>query len=89
MMKVVSILISVKSNLLDKLIGIWNNNDFIVGVMSNAATEENYQRVIGFIENESQRPADITAFSASLDFAIDDNGEYVVGADGLYVRQDA
>ncbi len=87
MQKVVITLTDLKKELIDKLMGIWDNADFIIGVVSNAETEDNFRKILNFIENESQSPSDITAYSVALDYETDNNGEYIIGEDGFYVRK--
>ncbi len=41
---------SVKRHLFEKLREFHNDKDFVVGVMSNVDTDENYQRIIDFID---------------------------------------
>ncbi len=80
-------LTSIKKELIDKLIDIWDNKDFIVGVICNAETDDNFKKVLSFIENESKDPSDILAFALATGFETDSNGEYVIGEDGFYVRK--
>ena len=42
---------SIKKKLFDKLKEFYPDRDFVLGVISNARTEENYQRIIDFIDN--------------------------------------
>ncbi len=78
---------SVEKELIDRLIEIYDDKDFILGVLSCAETDDDFRKVLDFIENESQSPSDITAYSVALDYETDANGEYVIGEDGFYVRK--
>ena len=61
-----------KEKLVNYLKEIWNDKDFIVGVISNAATEENFEKIIRFIDysKEHDEPFtsdDIVALSVVVD----------------------
>lgn len=61
---------SIKRQLFEKLRGFYNDRDFVVGVMSNVDTEENYQRIIDFIDTgESVSIESIIALSVLLNDA--------------------
>lgn len=41
---------SIKRQLFEKLREFYNDRDFVLGVMSNVDTDENYQKIIDFID---------------------------------------
>lgn len=59
---------SVKRQLFDKLKEFYPDRDFVLGVISNAQTEENYQRIIDFMDKGEGVTVDsILALSLLLD----------------------
>lgn len=60
----------IKRKLFDKLKEFHNDKDFVLGVISNVDTNENYQRIIDFIDNgEDVSIESIIALSVLLDDA--------------------
>lgn len=61
---------SVKRKLFDKLKDFYADRDFVLGVMSNVDTEENYQKIIDFMDaDEDVTVENIIALSVILDDA--------------------
>lgn len=61
---------SIKRQLFEKLREFYNDRDFVVGVMSNVDTDENYRKIIDFIDaGESVSAESIIALSVLLDDA--------------------
>lgn len=61
---------SIKRQLFEKLREFYNDRDFVLGVMSNVDTDENYQKIIDFIDaGESVSVESIIALSVLLDDA--------------------
>lgn len=61
---------SFKRQLFEKLREFHNDKDFVVGVMSNVDTDENYKKIIDFIDaGESVSVESIIALSVLLDDA--------------------
>lgn len=59
---------SIKRKLFDKLKEFYNDKDFVIGVISNVDTDENYQKIIDFIdEGEGVTVESIIALSVLLD----------------------
>ncbi len=59
---------SVKRNLFEKLKAFYPDKDFVLGVISNVDTEENYQHIIDFMDTEENVTAEsIIALSMLLD----------------------
>jgi hypothetical protein len=59
---------SVKRQLFEKLKGFYPDRDFVLGTISNAKTEENYQQIIDFIDKgEGVTVESIIALSLLLD----------------------
>ncbi len=42
---------NIKRKLFDKLKDFYSNRDFVLGVISTVDTDENYQKIIDFIDN--------------------------------------
>lgn len=61
---------STKRKLFDKLKAFHPDKDFVIGVMSNVDTDENYQAIIDFMDNEEDVSVEsIIAMSVLLDDA--------------------
>lgn len=59
---------SIKRKLFDKLKEFYNDKDFVIGVISNVDTDENYQKIIDFIDGgEGVTVESIIALSVLLD----------------------
>ena len=59
---------NIKRELFEKLKKISNDKDFVVGVISNAGTYENYQELINFIDRgENVTVENLIALSILLD----------------------
>lgn len=59
---------NIKRELFNKLKSFYPDKDFVVGVISNVDTDENYQKIIDFIDNgEGVSVESIIALSALLD----------------------
>lgn len=65
---------SIKRQLFEKLRELYNDKDFVVGVISNAGTEENYRKIIDFIDaGESVSVESVIALSVLPDDAAEKN----------------
>lgn len=64
---------STKRELFDKLRSFHNDKDFVLGVISNAEIEENFQRIIDFMDNNEEDVSveNIIALSLMLGKGID------------------
>lgn len=63
---------SVKRNLFDKLKAFHPDKDFVLGVISNVDTDENYQHIIDFMDKgEDVTVENIIALSVLLDDVTD------------------
>lgn len=61
---------STKRKLFERLKEIYPDKDFVIGVISNAGTNENYQKIIDFIDKgEDVSVESIIALSILLDDA--------------------
>ena len=59
---------SIKRKLFDKLRAFYPDKDFVLGVISNAGTDENYQQIIDFMDKGEGVSVDsIIALSLLLD----------------------
>lgn len=59
---------NIKRKLFDKLKAIHPDKDFVLGVVSNAKTDDNYQAIIDFIDKGDEVTVDnIIALSILLD----------------------
>ena len=68
-------ILSVKRKLFEKLKEIYPDRDFVVGVISNVDTDENYQKIIDFIDKgEDVSVESIIALSILLDDASEKTG---------------
>lgn len=62
---------TIKRQLFDRLRAFYNDKDFVVGVISIAAAEENYQKILDFMDTEEDISAEsIIALSVLLDHAV-------------------
>lgn len=68
-------ILSVKRKLFEKLKEFYPDRDFVVGVISNVDTDENYQKIIDFIDKgEDVSVESIIALSVLLDDASEKTG---------------
>lgn len=59
---------NIERKLFEELKEFYPDKDFVLGVISNAGTDENYQRIIDFMDNEEDVCVDsILALSLLLD----------------------
>lgn len=55
-------------NVLDRLKGIWNDEDFLVGTMLELNTETKLQKMLKFlIETETNNSDDVISYSIKID----------------------
>lgn len=60
----------IRTELFNKLCSIYDDIDFVVGVMSNAVTDRDSQAILDYIENgEDVTPENIILLSLELDIA--------------------
>lgn len=52
---------NIKKDLIYELRQIWNNKDFVCGVMSNAGSEESWEKMYQYIVNAKESGEEITS----------------------------
>jgi len=56
-----------KDELVNKLLDIYDSKDFVIGVLTNAKTEENWDLVLRFIDTEKDIDSDrVSLFALAL-----------------------